>query len=121
MSKNLQGYLLFAILGMFVAYMIWGQPEINVDIQKYELRIQLLERKIDSISDKNRILELKADSLNIKIADYSDEIKKLNSKIYVIKRETKKKLDAIDTFGNSELQKFFTDRYSQGLDKDSIN
>ena len=49
MSKNLQGYLLFAILGMFVAYMIWGQPKIDVDIKSYELKIQMLEKRIDSI------------------------------------------------------------------------
>ena len=46
--KGLQGYLLFAILGGFVAWMIWGQPKINVDIESYELKIQLLEKKIDS-------------------------------------------------------------------------
>lgn len=45
--KGLQGYLLFAILGGFVAWMIWGQPKINVDIESYELKIELLEQKID--------------------------------------------------------------------------
>jgi len=119
--KGLQGYLLFAILGGFVAWMIWGQPKINVDIESYELKIQLLEQKIDSINIQNNELKLEADSLYVKITSYDQEIKKLNSRIYVIKKQTKQKVDAVDSMFDDELQKFFTDRYRQLIDKDSIN
>ena len=119
--KGLQGYLLFAILGGFVAWMIWGQPKINVDIESYELKIQLLEQKIDSINIQNNELKLEADSLYIKITSYDQEIKKLNSRIYVIKKQTKQKVDAVDSMFDDELQKFFTDRYRQLNNKDSIN
>lgn len=119
--KGLQGYLLFAILGGFVAWMIWGQPKIDVDIESYELKIQLLEQKIDSINIQNNELKLEADSLYIKITSYDQEIKKLNSRIYVIKKQTKQKVDAVDSMFDDELQKFFTDRYRQLNDKDSIN
>lgn len=119
--KGLQGYLLFAILGGFVAWMIWGQPKINVDIESYELKIQLLEQKIDSINIQNNELKLEADSLYVKITSYDQEIKKLNSRIYVIKKQTKQKVDAVDSMFDDELQKFFTDRYRQLNNKDSIN
>lgn len=119
--RGLQGYLLFAILGGFVAWMIWGQPKINVDIESYELKIQLLEQKIDSINIQNNELKLEADSLYVKITSYDQEIKKLNSRIYVIKKQTKQKVDAVDSMFDDELQKFFTDRYRQLNDKDSIN
>lgn len=119
--KGLQGYLLFAILGGFVAWMIWGQPKINVDIESYELKIQLLEQKIDSINIQNNELKLEADSLYVKITSYDQEIKKLNSRIYVIKKQTKQKVDAVDSMFDDELQKFFTDRYRQLDNKDSIN
>ena len=119
--KGLQGYLLFAILGGFVAWMIWGQPKIDVDIESYELKIQLIEQKIDSINIQNNELKLEADSLYVKITSYDQEIKKLNSRIYVIKKQTKQKVDAVDSMFDDELQKFFTDRYRQLNDKDSIN
>ena len=119
--KGLQGYLLFAILGGFVAWMIWGQPKIDVDIESYELKIQLLEQKIDSINIQNNELKLEADSLYVKITSYDQEIKKLNSRIYVIKKQTKQKVDAVDSMFDDELQKFFTDRYRQLDNKDSIN
>ena len=117
--KGLQGYLLFAILGGFVAWMIWGQPRIDVDVESYELKIQLLEQRIDSIQTQNTELKVEADSLNIRISEYDIKINQLNSRIYVIKKQTEQKLDAVDNFGDDELERFFADRYRQY--KDSIN
>ena len=119
LKQNLSGYLLFAILGGFVAYMIWNNPSIDVDIQSYKTQINILQQRIDSMQYQNTYLKTEADSLTFRLEEYDEKIKKLNSRIYVIKRETEKKLMAIDTFGSSELQKFFTERYSQS--KDSIN
>ena len=117
--KGLQGYLLFAILGGFVAWMFWGQPKINVDVESYELKIQLLEQRIDSIQLQNTELKVEADSLNTRISEYDIKINQLNSRIYVIKKQTEQKLDAVDNFGDDELERFFADRYRQY--KDSIN
>jgi len=117
--KGLQGYILFAILGGIIAWMIWGQPKIDVDIESYELKIQLLEKRIDSIQTQNAELQLEADSLYTRIDSYDIEIKKLNSRIYVIKKQTQKQLDAVDFFGDDELERFFAERYRQY--KDSID
>ena len=117
--KGLQGYLLFAILGGFVAWMIWGQPKIDVDVESYELKIQLLEQRIDSIQTQNTELKVEADSLNDRISEYDIKINQLNSRIYVIKKQTEQKLDAVDNFGDDELERFFAERYGQY--KDSIN
>ena len=117
--KGLQGYLLFAILGGFVAWMIWGQPKIDVDVESYELKIQLLEQRIDSIQVQNTELKVEADSLNDRISEYDIKINQLNSRIYVIKKQTEQKLDAVDNFGDDELERFFAERYGQY--KDSIN
>jgi len=117
--KGLQGYLLFAILGGFVAWMIFGQPKIEVDVESYELRIQLLEQKIDSIRTQNTELKVEADSLYNRISEYDTRIKQLNSRIYVIKKQTEQKLDAVDNFGDDELERFFAERYGQY--KDSID
>ena len=115
----MQGYLLFAILGGFVAWMVWGQPEINVDVKAYEDRINKLEMKVDSLHTQNTHLEIKSDSLVDKIASYTNRINNLNTKINVIQKETKAKLDAVNSYSIDELQQFFTDRYR--LNKDSIN
>lgn len=118
-NKNIKGYLLFALLGGVIVWLIWGQPKIEVDIKSYELQIQMLEKKIDSINSQNTVLKSEADSLNIRLAEYDDRINKLNTKIYVIKQETNKRLDAVDSFGDDELERFFAERYRQY--KDSID
>jgi len=118
-GRGLQGYLLFAILGGFVAWMVWGQPKIDVDIEAYQLKIELLEQKVDSLHNKNNSLEKESDSLLGKITFYTNRINKLNDRINVIQIETKRKIDAVNNYSTSELQQFFTDRYR--LNKDSIN
>lgn len=118
-KSNIRGYLIFAILGGFVAYMIWNNPSVDVDIKKYQTEINLLQLKIDSIQSTNKKLMVEADSINKVILEYDSAIKRLNTKIYVIQKETEKKLDSIDNLGGSQLQEFFTKRYGQY--KDSTN
>ena len=118
-GRGLQGYLLFAILGGFVAWMVWGQPNIEVDVKAYEDRINKLEQKVDSLHTKNTHLELESDSLIGRIASYTNRINNLNYRINVIQKQTKAKLDSANSYTTNELQQFFTDRYR--LNKDSIN
>lgn len=120
-TKGLQGYLLFAILGGFVAWMIWGQSKIEVDVKAYQDKIDKLEKKVDSLHAENTHLEIESDSLLQEISDYDNKIKNLNIKINVIQKETKAKLDAINSYSTSELQQFFTERYGSRFIQDSIN
>ena len=86
--------------------------------QEYNAKIEALEHKVDSLHQRNTTLELKADSLAIKIEESDKKIKKLNTRIYVIKKKTKEQLDAVDLFGDDELEQFFAKRYQKS---DSIN
>ena len=112
-QSNLSRYLLFAILGGFVTYMIWNNPSVDVDIKAYQTQINILQQRIDSIQSQNNHLQVEAVSLNNVLVEYNDKIKTLNRRIYVIKKETEQKLSAIDSFGGSQLQEFFTNRYRQ--------
>ena len=113
MGKNLRGYLAFAIVGGFVAYTIFGRSGIDVDVQAYQMQINMLEQKIDSIKTENTLLVKEADSLESKITQYDIKIGKLNSEIDAIKEETQQRIDSVDFFGDDELEKFFADRYRQ--------
>ena len=59
-TNRLQTYLFFAILGMFVGYVIFSKDDIEVDIEAYKLEINLLQHKIDSISTYNKELKFEA-------------------------------------------------------------
>ena len=117
MSKS-NIFNIIAILVIFgLLFFIFRGDE--VDTSEYDAKIDALEKKVDSLHQKNTFLEKEADSLEFAIEQSDKKIKQLNTRIYVIKRETEEKLMAIDTFGSSELQKFFAERYNQS--KDSIN
>ena len=118
-TQKITTFLLYAILGGFVAWMIWGQKPVEVDVKPYEDRITKLEQKVDSLHNENDYLEIQSDSLRVKIENSTKKINKLKYSIYVIKKETQAKLDSINNYTGNELQQFFTDRYRH--DQDSIN
>ena len=112
-GTKLQSYLLFALLGMFVAYMIWGQDKIEVDVKSYENKIKALETTIDSTYTLNSELNDKILELDSSLEESRKKIQQLNGSIYRIKKETDEKLNAINDYSDDELYLFFTDRYRQ--------
>ena len=119
MKKTIIQNIIFAVAAIVVYKVLFAPTDIKTDISKYEKQIIALEQKVDSLHTLNLDLKHNADSLVIKISSYDEKIKNLNIKIYAIKKETQRQLNAVDNFGNDELEQFFSNRY--GYDKDSIN
>jgi len=119
MAKKILPYIIVSV-GVLILYnIIFSKYNFKTDVEGYENAIKALETKVDSLHSKNDILEYQADSLEQKLDESDKRIKKLNTRIYVIKKETQKQLDAVDLFGDDELEQFFAKRYGQH--KDSIN
>ena len=118
MSKSniLNIILLIAITLLLYIVFFTGDEDYT---QEYNAKIEALEQKVDSLHQKNTALEFEADSLEFAIEESDKRIKKLNTRIYVIKKKTKEQLDAVDLFGDDELEQFFAKRYRQHTD--SIN
>lgn len=110
--------ILICITAIAIFYILKQKQE-DFDLTPYTSKIEALERKVDSLHTQNVSLQKEADSLEVKMNEYDNRIKNLNYTINVIKKETKAKLDAIDDFGDDELEQFFANRYRQY--KDSIN
>lgn len=102
-----------------VIFYILKMEKNEVDISPYLNKIEALEKKVDSLHTENTSLQFEADSLELRMSEYDSRIKNLNYTINVIKKETQTRLDAIDSFGDDELERFFAERYRQY--KDSIN
>ena len=115
-NNNIRTYLLWAILGIFVGYMIFGRNQIKVDIKKYEAQIEALNIVIDSARTKNKELEKEVADFQVVISEANSKISNLNDKIFIIKKQTDEKISAINSFNNDELYQFFADRYRQYLD-----
>ncbi len=117
MSKS-NIFNIIAILVIFglLFYIFKGE---EIDTSEYDAKINALEKKVDSLHQKNTFLEKEADSLEFAIEESDKKIKQLNTRIYVIKKETIQQLNAVDLFGDDELEQFFAKRYGQY--SDSIN
>lgn len=109
--KKLQSYLMFAILGGFVAWMIFGQEPINVDVKGYETKISNLEKVVDSTYTLNSKLTARIKTMAINLEESNAKIKQLNGRIWTIKKQTDEKLNSINTYSDDELISFFTERY----------
>lgn len=102
---------MFAILGGFVAWMVFGQEPIKVDVKGYETKISNLEKVVDSTYSLNSELSQKIAKMTLTLEVSNAKIKQLNGRIWTIKKETDEKLNAINTYSDDELLSFFTDRY----------
>jgi len=109
--KKLQSYIMFAILGGFIAWMIFGQEKIEVDVKGYEVKISNLEKVVDSTYNMNNALTARIEEMTISLQKSDAKIKQLNGRIWTIKKQTDEKLNTINTYSDDELISFFTDRY----------
>jgi len=118
MSKsNILNIILIVVITSLLYIVFFVEDEDYT--QEYNAKIEALEHKVDSLHQKNTALEFEADSLEFAIEESDKKIKKLNTRIYVIKKKTKEQLNAVDLFGDDELEQFFAKRYRQYTD--SIN
>ena len=119
MLKKILPYVIVALGALIIYNLLFSRYEIKTDVAEYQRLIDALEEKVDSLHSQNSVLELEADSLEFKLTESDKKIKQLNTRIYVIKKRTKEQLDAVDLFGDDELEQFFAKRYRQHTD--SIN
>ena len=115
-NKDIRTYLFWAILGIFVGYVVFGRGTIKVDVKKYEAQIEALNIVIDSARTKNKELEKEVADFQLVISEANSKISNLNDKIFIIKKQTDEKINAINSLNNDELYQFFADRYRQYLD-----
>ena len=85
-------------------------------VEEYNAKIQALEEKVDSLHGINDELTFKIDTLNTQIKGLDQEIYLKNNRINNLKYEISTKVDAVDSFNDDELERFFTERYRSIID-----
>ena len=106
---------IIAVLLFIIVSAYFGKSDVDVSI--YENRIEELNVEIDSLKQENRFYSQTVDSLKVDIGEYKTKVNLLNTRIHVIKKQTQQQINNVDSFGDDELEEFFTNRYN----KDSIN
>lgn len=118
-----KNFHLFIILGACVIVFNFFQEKEDY-VKDYNLKIQALEAKVDSLHSENFELVKESKILEDELISSNKRIKNLNLKINVIKNETQQKIDSVDFFGDDELERFFSERYksiTKGQHSDTIN
>jgi len=92
----------FGILIIFI--LLWMQCKTDKSIILYKEQVETLKEKIKEYQEKDKVLNLKIDSLsNLEVA-VVERIKTIKQKEYV-------QIKMVDILPTSKLQKFFTGRY----------
>ena len=114
-SKERFLYFVIVFFGVYYLVSMYSSNEEEY-ITEYNSKIEVLNDKINSLHDINENLTSEIDELTTQISVLDQEIIKQDSKIVILKKQTNEKVNNVDSYGDDELEQFFTERYRQYLD-----
>ena len=112
LKKN---YQLFVIIGACILVFRFLNDKEDY-VSEYNNKITALEQKVDSLHHINDELSFKIDTLNVQIGKLDQQLDLKDNKINNLRYEISTKVDAVDSFNDDELERFFTERYRQYID-----
>jgi peptidoglycan hydrolase CwlO-like protein len=110
MKINKQNILL-GIIVCLAAYSIFQGHGIRTDVAGYNAKIDSIQTEIDSIQDVNTALTQQILTIDKEIDNIDGDINNVSKNITIIKTQTHEKIDSVNNYNFSDLEKFFTDRY----------
>jgi peptidoglycan hydrolase CwlO-like protein len=109
--KNQNISFLLLVLICLLGYSIYSTKQLKTDIEMYNQKIDSIQHNIDSVVIVNKNLDIKIDSISSEIGLLDTDITSVNKNIKNIKVNTNEKVNSVNKFNFSDLNKFFTDRY----------
>ena len=109
--KNQNISFLLLVLICLLGYSIYSTKQLKTDIEMYNQKIDSIQYNIDSVVIANKNLDIKIDSISSEIGLLDTDITSVNTNIKNIKVNTNEKVNSVDKFNFSDLNKFFTNRY----------
>ena len=106
--------LKIVILLVIIAWLLFSNEEDYTE--DYNAKIVALEQKVDSLHHINDELTFKIDTLNGQISELDQQIGLKDNRIRTLKWKVNEKVNAVDSFDDDELERFFTERYGQYID-----
>tara|TARA_B100001778_G_scaffold240740_1_gene201088 strand:- start:605 stop:985 length:381 start_codon:yes stop_codon:yes gene_type:complete len=100
--------VIFILLSTLIYFVFLGDEQY---VEDYNIKIDALEAKVDSLHHINDDLVFKIDTLNQEIVKLDSEIESQDKKIVTLKYKVNEKVNSVDNFNDDELLKFFTERY----------
>lgn len=110
MKVNKQNILLGIII-LLAAWNIFQGSKIKTDIKGYNAKIEAIQKEIDSVQVENQKLIEEIKMIDSEIDNIDGDINSVTKNITIIKNQTNAKIDSVNNYNFSDLEKFFTDRY----------
>ena len=110
MKINKQSVLLIIII-LLAGYNIFTTSGIRTDVAGYNQKIDSIQKEIDSVETINKEITSQIVTIDKEIDKVDGTINNVTKNITIIKNQTHEKIDSVNNYNFSDLEKFFTDRY----------
>ena len=103
--------ILLVIIAIMAGYSIFQGSKIRTDVAGYNAKIDSIQNEIDSVQMMNQKLTEQILVVDKQIDNIDGDITTVTKNITIIKKQTDEKIDSVNNYNFSDLEKFFTDRY----------
>jgi chromosome segregation ATPase len=110
-TLNKQNILLLIII-ILVLWNWFNTSTVKTDVKAYKEKIENIQVEIDSAQAINEEMSEKVLVIKENITNITNEIHEIDNNIETVKEQTDEKVNNVVFIGNVELERLFTDRYS---------
>lgn len=110
-------YILLIIVAGLMVFNLYTMNQVKTDIDSYNEKIDIIGKEIDSVQELNKELDDRISSLHSEIELIDGDISRVQNNITTIRKNTDDKINSVDAFTFSELQKFFANRYDSIVER----
>lgn len=110
--KDNKVVILLVILAVLMVWNIFTTSQIKTDVSGYNQKIDSIQKDIDSVYTQNDLIDNQIDLVDTHISNVDKNIELVTKNITIIKNNTDEKVNNVATIGNIELERLFTERYS---------
>jgi peptidoglycan hydrolase CwlO-like protein len=103
--------ILLVIIALLAGYTIFQMNGIKTDVAGYNAKIDSIQNEIDSVQLENTKITEQIVTIDKEIDAVGSDINNVTKNITIIKNQTHEKIDSVNNYNLSDLEKFFTDRY----------
>ena len=104
--------IVFIIVIVLSLWNIINTNWIKTDVKSYKEKIENIQVEIDSIQSDNNEMSEAVVVIKERVSSITNEIHEIDKNIEVVKEKTDEKIVNVGFIGNAELERIFTDRYS---------
>ena len=110
-NDNKQNILLIIVI-VLAAWNIFNTNGIKTDVKSYKEKIESLQVEVDSAQTVNKEIDAKVSGVKENVSLITKEIHHIDNNLTIVKEKTNEKVISVELIGNVELERLFTERYT---------